>query len=102
MTEEATPTQEQHVAPEGVPMNPVPCEIHLLNDKTFIVDTINGWGYVEQGIFASGHFKGYSGDKDILIPMDRVDWIDLDYKALAAYIDQRKATDAEAQEVILP
>ncbi len=65
----------------------VPCAIHLVNGKLFVVEAIGAWGYVPQGIFASGRFHGESKERDIVISKDRVDWIELDFATLKKHIE---------------
>lgn len=83
-------TEELQEAPEPMPgfsPNAMPCQIHLTSGKEFIVDDISAWGYVEQGIFATGHFKGRSGELDVLISDGQVEYIVLDFKRLKKFMD---------------
>jgi hypothetical protein len=81
------PVEDDNPAGGFIPTQ-VPCKIHLLNGKTFIVDKIAAWVYMEQGVFATGHFKGYSGENDILIPYNRIDYYELDFPALREHLEQ--------------
>lgn len=97
MEDETTTLEQAAPAAEGLPPftpNAVPCTIHLINGKKFIVDDVEGWGYVEGGaVFAGGHFSGYSGHQDLLIPGPRIDYFELDFERLNKYL-KANAPDA--------
>lgn len=90
--ENAVAMQEEETTPEHKP-NAVPCTIHMLNGKQFIVNDIMAWGYTPTGVHANGHFKGYTGEINIIVRLDRIDYIELHWDALQRYMD-RAAEDA--------
>lgn len=81
------PDQEE---PDDAPANPVPVKIHLTSGKCFVVDTVGGWQYQEQGIFANGHFKERTTEADVLIPYKSVEYLEFDFKALARYLKKQQ------------
>lgn len=86
--------QQQRGTP-GVIVQPMPCTICLLNGKQFVVPEVEGWGYVDVGVFATGHFiKAPNRELNLLIPYDRIDYYVMDFDALERYI---KAQAEEAQ-----
>lgn len=86
--------QQQRGTP-GVIVQPMPCTICLLNGKQFVVPEVEGWGYVDVGVFATGHFtKAPNKELNLLIPYDRIDYYVMDFDALERYI---KAQAEEAQ-----
>lgn len=81
---------EQEAGPvSGVSPNDVPCKITLRSGRTFIVPKVQAWAYVEQGIFATGHWQGYSGEQDVLIYDQSVDYVELDFTALKKYLEKQ-------------
>lgn len=91
MTEELTAEAPEQQPMPGFTPNAAPCRIHLTSGKEFVVDDVSAWGYVEQGIFATGHFKGYTGELDILISDGQVEYVVLDFKRLKKFMDAREA-----------
>lgn len=89
--------QQQRSTP-GVIVQPMPCTICLLNGKQFVVPEVEGWGYVDVGVFATGHFtKAPNRELNVLIPYDRIDYYVMDFDALERYI-QAQTAEARAQE----
>lgn len=86
-TPEVSPEPDSADAPDAFVLNAAPCKIHLSRGAgTFIVDDVESWGYVPQGVFASGQWKGRSGDTDVVIPTHSILYIELDFKRLQKYI----------------
>lgn len=73
--------------PTGVQVNAVPCKIHTTFESTFIVDDVEAWSYVPQGIVAQGHWKGRTEQIDVLLSPQSVSWIELDFGRLRKFID---------------
>jgi hypothetical protein len=99
MNTEAQELPAPQQAPDRV-VNTVPVSIHMKNGKTFVVDKIDGWVYEEIGVFATGIWKGYSGEKDVVIPYENVDYYELDFKALQRYLEKQE--QAAASAVVTP
>jgi hypothetical protein len=76
----------------------VPATIYLLNGKKFIVSKVAAWAYTEQGVFATGNFDGYSGEIDVLIPYERVDYYVLDFLALKRFVEKERDRLAATQD----
>lgn len=56
-----------------------PVKLHTTFDKTFI-SGLDKWQYEESGVFALGHFKGYSASDEILvmIPYQRISFFEFE------------------------
>lgn len=75
----------------GVVLQPMPCTIYLVNGKQFVVPEVEGWGYVDIGVFATGHFsKAPNHELNVLFPYDRIDYYIMDFDALERYIQMQK------------
>lgn len=89
MSEELILPQDVEVVDDdpvpGVDPKEAPCEIHLKSGKVFIVPKVAAWCYIPQGIFATGHFKGYSGEVNIIVNPDEIEYQQIDFDSLARY-----------------
>lgn len=94
MTEDLIlPASTELTAPgSGVDEKEVPCEFHFRSGKIFVVPKVAAWCYIPQGIFATGHFKGYSGEIHIIINADELEYHVLDFDALAKF-NEREASE---------
>lgn len=91
-------TGQQDRRTPGVVVQPMPCTIHFVNGKQFVVPEVEGWGYVDVGVFATGHFsKTPNKEQNILVPYERIDFYVMDFDALERYI-QAQAEEAENGE----
>jgi hypothetical protein len=71
----------------------------MSSGDVFVVDKVEGWAYLAAGIFATGHFGQSfeshpsngapppSEEKDILIPYDKINYIEFDFAAYERYMD---------------
>lgn len=85
MTEPETPEQEASI-------NDVPCTIHAEFSRmpyALAVTEVGGWSYTPQGIFATGRWTHDPDpvDRDVLIPYERVLYIEFDFAALERAIN---------------
>lgn len=65
----------------------VPCIIHLLDGKQFVVADVGAWKYEDWGIFASGRWRSFydEHEQDVLIPYSRIEHLEFDFAALERY-----------------
>jgi hypothetical protein len=74
------------VAPVGEPQE-VPCDIHTMFHRTFLVEDIGGWVYQELGIFAQGYWADTPDhrQRSVLLPYEQIQHIEFNFEALARY-----------------
>lgn len=70
----------------------VPVQIHT-PDGVFVVDEVEGWQYMQLGIFAHGRWYADGPYKDVLIPFERIKHLEFDFDALERY---RAAQESES------
>lgn len=89
------PPTEAEQPDDDIQLVDAPATIHVKDvpQSPFIVDTVGGWGYTPQGIFATGHWRGWTDERDVLIPYVNVIYIEFHFNKLAQYL----AAEAQAQ-----